>query len=389
MASPKDQGRKPLGPKARSRTSSAAPPPALTEAEARSAAAKAGLHYVSDRTPGFTRRLAGTRFVYVDTKGRPIKDAATLQRIRRLAIPPAWRDVWICSSAQGHLQATGRDQRGRKQYRYHPEWRETRDSTKFSRTLAFGRALPRIRRRVARDLHRPGLGREKILAAMVRLLETTHIRIGNEEYLKQNHSVGLTTMRDRHVSIRGGVLHFAFRGKGGKHHEIDLEDPRLARIVRRVQELPGQELFQYLDDTGNRQTISSTDVNAYLHEIAGDEFSAKDFRTWAGTVLAAVALCAFEECRAVTQARRNLVAAVKSVAQRLGNTPAICRRCYIHPAILESYLEGVTLSLAPPKRRSSTPTPIAGLNPVERAVLQFLQHQQRLPRPKGPASRLS
>ncbi len=342
-------------------------------AEAQVAADEAGLCYVTDETPGITRRRAGRGFVYMNAQGRRFNGDATLKRIRSLAIPPAWTDVWISPDVHGHLQATGRDQRGRKQYRYHPKWRETRDGAKFSRTIAFGRALPRIRRRVARDLHMTGLGREKVLAAMVRLLETTLVRIGNEEYLKQNRSVGLSTMRDRHVAVKGEVLHFNFRGKGGKRHEIDLEDPRLARIVRRTQELPGQELFQYVDDNGRRQKISSTDVNAYLREIAGAEFSAKDFRTWAGTVLAALALREFERFRSRAQARRNLVAAIGIVARRLGNTPAICRKCYIHPAIMDSYLDGKTVRVLRARAATELHTARADLSAEEKAVLAFLE----------------
>jgi DNA topoisomerase-1 len=354
--------------------------------EAQIAADEAGLNYVTDQSPGLIRRRAGRRFVYLDTRGRRIKDPETLMRIRSLAIPPAWRDVWICPEARGHLQATGRDARGRKQHRYHPRWRETRDSAKFSRTIAFGRALPRIRRKVARDLRRPGLGREKVLAAMVRLLETTLIRIGNEEYLKQNHSVGLSTMRNRHVSIRGGVLHFNFRGKSGKQHEIDLKDPRLARIVRRIQELPGQELFQYLDQDGTTQKISSTDVNAYLREIAGAEFSAKDFRTWSGTVLAAFTLREFGQFKNQKQARRNLVSAIEDVARRLGNTPTICRKCYIHPAVMDGYLDGKTIGVLKARAAADLYAPSSSLSADEKAVLAFLQSHLRASR-KAQAER--
>jgi DNA topoisomerase-1 len=356
-------------------------------AEAQVAAVEAGLRYVTDQSPGITRKRAGTDFAYFDPGGRRINNSETLARIRALAIPPAWTEVWICPQERGHLQATGRDARGRKQHRYHPRWRETRDGVKFSRTIAFGRALPRIRRRVARDLRRPGLGREKVLAAMVRLLETTHIRIGNEEYLKQNRSVGLSTMRDRHVSVRGGVIHFDFRGKSGKRHQIDLEDPRLARIVRSTQELPGQELFQYLDEHGETQKVSSTDVNAYLREIAGAEFSAKDFRTWAGTVLAALALREFEKAEAKKQVKRNLVAAIESVARRLGNTPAICRKCYIHPVIMESYLDGKTIEVLKARVAAKSRDPLSGLSAEEKAVLDFLQSGLRVPRGNSASSR--
>lgn len=376
-------------PRSRYASAMSSPPASLPAAvaEAHIAADEAGLRYVSDQMPGIHRRRRGKQFVYVDQDGHRVRDADTLARIRSLAIPPAWADVWICPHDRGHLQATGRDVRGRKQHRYHPKWRETRDSVKFSRTIAFGRALPRIRRRVARDLRRPGLGREKVLAAMVRLLETTLVRIGNEEYLKQNRSVGLSTMRDHHVRIRGGVLHFNFRGKSGKQHEIDLADPRLAKIVRRTQELPGQELFQYLDDDGARQKITSTDVNTYLRDIAGAEFSAKDFRTWSGTVLAALALREQVAFTNQKQARRNLVGAIENVAKRLGNTPAICRKCYIHPAIMESYLDGKTIELIKARADSALHTANSGLSSQEKAVLRFLKAHLRASRSPSSSAR--
>lgn len=314
---------------------------------------------------------------YRSPEGRVIRDAATLARIRRLAIPPAWTGVWICPVANGHIQATGRDARGRKQYRYHADWAAVRDGAKFERVIAFGRALPRIRRRVARDLRRRRLDRAKVLAAMVRLLETTLVRIGNEEYAKQNRSFGLSTMRDRHVRIGRSTLHFEFRGKSGRHHEIDLRDPRLARIVREAQELPGQDLFQYVDDDGQAQKIGSSDVNAYLREIAGEEFSAKDFRTWAGTVLAALALREYEVFSTQAQAKRNLVQAIERVAERLGNTPAVCRKCYIHPVILESYLDGVTLEQLQANAAGALNGASNDLSADEKAVLRFLQ--RRLP----------
>jgi DNA topoisomerase-1 len=342
------------------------------------AAREAGLRYVSDETPGITRQAAGKGVVYRNPHGRVVKDKATLARIRHLAIPPAWTDVWICPAANGHIQATGRDDRGRKQYRYHPEWSAVRDSAKFERTIAFGKALPRIRQHVARDLARRRLDRRKVLAAVVRLLETTHVRIGTEEYAKQNGSFGLTTMRDRHVRIGRGVMHFEFRGKSGKRHEIDLRDPRLAEIVRRAQELPGQDLFQYLDESGEPQKIGSADVNDYLREIAGEEFSAKDFRTWAGTVLAAVALRELEAFKTRTQAKKNLVQAIEAVAQRLGNTPAVCRKCYIHPVVLQSYLDGVTIERVKAeagKILEAGRSNGAGLNDEEIAVLAFLRRK--------------
>jgi DNA topoisomerase-1 len=300
----------------------------------------AGLRYVSDTADGIRRRSRGDAFQYRHADGSVVRDRATLARIRALAIPPAWRDVWISPRDDGHLQATGRDARGRKQYRYHRRWREVRDETKYDRMAAFARALPRIRRRVAQDLSRPGLPREKVLATVVRLLETTRMRVGNEEYARQNASFGLTTLRGRQVSVRGTRLKFRFRGKSGVQHDIELADPRLAKIVRRMQELPGEELVQYVDDEGETRRIESADVNAYLKEITGEEFTSKDFRTWAGTVLAARALCAAEAAGSQAEARRQLNQAVEAVAKKLGNTRAVCRKCYIHPAVIDAYLAG-------------------------------------------------
>ncbi len=351
-------------------------PPSITPApEALAAAKEAGLRYVTDDTPGISRVGAGKAVSYRFPDGRPVKDPETLARVKRLAIPPAWTDVWICPLANGHIQATGRDARGRKQYRYHPDWSAVRDGTKFERTIAFGRALSRIRRHVARDLRRRRLDRRKVLAAIVRLLETTLVRIGNEEYAKQNRSFGLSTMRDRHVRIGHGTLHFEFRGKSGRNHEIDLHDPRLATIVRQAQELPGQDLFQYLDDDGRPQKIGSGDVNEYLREIGGEEFSAKDFRTWAGTVLAAVALRELKQFKTKSQAKKNLVQAIEAVAQRLGNTPAVCRKCYIHPVVLESYLDGMTLDRVRQRAEQAPNGGATGLNTEEAAVLSFLQRK--------------
>jgi DNA topoisomerase-1 len=355
---------------------------APTTPEAIATARMAGLNYVNVDAPGITRRRTGRGMTYAGPDGKTIKDAATLARIKRQAVPPAWTDVWICPSANGHIQATGRDERGRKQYRYHADWSAVRDGAKFERTIAFGRALPRIRRRVAKDLGRRRLDKRKVLAAMERLLETMLVRIGNEEYARQNHSFGLSTMRDRHVKIGRGTLHFEFRGKSGKQHEIDLHDPRLAEIVRRTQELPGQDLFQYLNGSEEPQKVTSTDVNEYLREIAGEEFSAKDFRTWAGTVLAAVALRELARADTKAQAKKNLVQAIEQVAQRLGNTPAVCRKCYIHPVVLESYLDGVILErvqarAAAALKTGKSVTSAGSLSAEERAVLTFLQ--RRLP----------
>ena len=302
----------------------------------------AGLRYVGETGPGIRRRRAGRGFVYLNGHG-PIREEAALARIRSLVIPPAWRDVWICPTPSGHIQAVGRDARGRKQYRYHPRWRETRDESKYTRMLAFSRALPRIRERVDADLGRRGLPREKVVATIVRLLETTLVRVGNEEYARANRSFGLTTLRDRHVDVDGSEVRFQFRGKGGKEHAVDVRDPRVARIVRRLQDLPGQELFQYVDEDGARRSVDSGDVNAYLREISGEDFTAKDFRTWAGTVLCALALAEGPVATSTREAARHIRRAIVRVAERLGNTPAISRACYVHPALLDAYRQGVTL----------------------------------------------
>jgi DNA topoisomerase I len=346
-------------------------------AAAISAAKSAGLRYVNEGDPGITREPAARDFRYRDAHGRRITDARTLGRIKRLAIPPAWTEVWICPNENGHIQATGRDARRRKQYRYHPDWRATRDQSKYERMIAFAQALPRIRRRITRDLRRRGLGREKVLATMVRLLETTLVRVGNEEYARTNGAFGLSTMRDRHAKVKRDTVEFSFRGKSGKYHRIALHDPGIARIVQQVQDLPGQELFQYVDAEGRTQDIKSDDVNAYLRDIAGEEFSAKDFRTWAGTVLAAIALQQFEAFETKTQAKKNLVAAVERVAQRLGNTPAVCRKCYIHPAILDSYLTGATIRVMLKKTEAALAYGLPALSGAEGAVLAFLQQRLR------------
>lgn len=354
------------------------PPQGVTDIEPLVAARAAGLHYVNDHSPGLTRHTKKHGVEYRNASGKLIEDQATLARIRSLVIPPAWTSVWICPDPQGHIQATGRDARGRKQYRYHPDWRSTRDSAKFDRMAAFGAVLPRIRRRVDADLRRNGLGRDKVLAAIVRLLETTFIRIGNPEYFRENHSVGLTTMRNRHVTIRGGSLHFEFRGKSGKKHAIDLEDHRLARVVRSIQELPGQELFHYLDENGASVKVTSTEVNEYLHRIAGAEFSAKDFRTWAGTMLAALELGKLTPFRTKAEAKRNQVTAIAAVAAQLGNTPAVCRKCYIHPVVLDSYMSGLTVKVGSRGEVSAQGrTRAGGLSPGEKAVLALLQKPLR------------
>lgn len=302
----------------------------------------AGLRYVNDlRTPGIRRVGARNRFTYIDPRGLPLS-ASERQRIRSLAIPPAWRDVWICPFANGHLQATGRDARGRKQYRYHSRWREVRDEVKYGHVIAFARALPRIRTRTSRDMQRRGLPREKVLAAVVQLLEKTLIRVGNEEYARSNRSFGLTTLKDRHARIDGPRVRFEFKGKSGIAHAVDLHDRQLARIVKSCRDLPGYELFQFIDDAGNRVAIDSADVNAYLREVSGEDFTAKDFRTWAGTVLACRELAVAERVSSVAQAKRNIGRAVEAVASQLGNTKAVCRKSYIHPAIFDAYLEGLT-----------------------------------------------
>jgi len=308
----------------------------------------AGLRYVSDRRAGITRRRAGRGWSYRAPDGTLVRDAKSLARIRALAIPPAWLDVWISPVVSGHIQATGRDARGRKQYRYHPRWRHVRDEAKYDRTIAFAEALPAIRERVAADMGLRGLPRDKVLATIVRLLETTFIRVGNAEYARENRSFGLTTLRDGHAVIDGSEVRFKFRGKSGKDHKVGIQDRRLATIVRRCQELPGQELFQYIDEDGSIQDVTSTDVNEYLRQVTGQGFTAKDFRTWAGTVLAAQALQALEGTAGGTERemRSNVVRAVEQVAQSLGNTPTVCRQCYVHPAIIDAYLDGAMVRTA-------------------------------------------
>jgi DNA topoisomerase-1 len=300
----------------------------------------AGLRYVSDHSPGIRRKRVGKAFSYRDSDDHIVRDAETIRRIKRLAIPPAWTDVWICPDPRGHLQATGRDARGRKQYRYHPRWREVRDAVKYDRMLSFAEALPRIRERTDHDLERHGLPREKVLATVVRLLEETRIRIGNDEYRKENGSYGLTTLRNRHVSVLGAELRFTFRGKSGKHHTIELHDRRMARLMKRILEIPGQELFQYIDDSGQAKDIDSADVNEYLREITGEDFTAKDFRTWAGTILAARFLRETAGAANSRRAKKEVVRAIARVADELGDTPAVARKAYIHPAVIAAYLAG-------------------------------------------------
>lgn len=344
-------------------------------------ARSAGLHYATDSKPGISRRRRGSGFVYLDAKGRFIRDRRLIGRIRHLAIPPAWRKVWICPSQTGHLQATGLDAKGRKQYRYHPDWRKVREETKYHSMIDFGRSLPRIRKRVQRDLALKGLPRQKVLAAVTRLLETTLVRVGNDEYARDNGSFGLTTLRNRHVGVHGEKLSFSFRGKSGKHHEMEVRSPKLAAIVKRCRELPGQELFAYLDETGRPVDVTSGDVNDYLYEISGKSFTAKDFRTWAGTVLAAQALKEFEKFETPAEAKRNMLDAIRRVAGRLGNTPAICRKCYIHPVIFETYLDGSLVTRLKRAIEHRLTSELKQLRPDEGAVLMLLQ--QTLKRPKS------
>ncbi len=345
----------------------------LELADAQASAEEAGLRHVTDDMPGIRRRRAGKGFTYVDVDGTRIADAGRIAWFRGLAIPPAWTDVWISPIRRGHLQATGRDAKGRKQYRYHPRWRVVRDEAKYERLIEFARALPRIRRRVDRDLRRRGLPREKVLALVVGLLEATLIRVGNEEYARDNDSFGLSTLRDRHVKgSDSGEVRFTFTGKGGKEHSIAVRDRRLARLVRRVQELPGQELFQFLDADGRRQSIDSGDVNDYLQQASGDAFTAKDFRTWAGTVAASLALQDWLEIDEGADRKRAIVRAIEEVAEQLGNTPAVCRACYIHPDVIASYLDG-TLVDALSERARGAGRGAHALRPEEAAVLGLLQ----------------
>jgi DNA topoisomerase-1 len=332
-----------------------------------------GLRHVSDERPGITRRRQGTGFCYRDVQGRLVKDKAELRRIASIAVPPAWTDVWICPDPRGHIQATGRDQRGRKQYRYHPRWREVRDAAKYDHMLDFAEALPAIRTRVAEDMRRPGLARERVLATIVHLLEATLIRVGNEDYAESNGSYGLTTLRARHVAVEGAELRFRFKAKGGREWRLRMTDRRIARIVRALQELPGQELFRYVDDEGAVRDVTSADVNDYLRDISGQEITAKDFRTWAGTVLAALALQEVGEFASPTAAKRQIKAAIGQVAARLGNTPTICRKCYVHPQLLDCYLDG-SLVL---RVEELAVAEAASLRPEEAAVFALLRKRLR------------
>jgi DNA topoisomerase-1 len=362
----RQSGRRKIGP-------DDADPPPPEALDPRVAAKRARLRHVGDTTPGITRHKAENGFDYRLPDGAPVEDAGTLRRIRALAIPPAWTEVWICPDPNGHLQATGRDAKGRKQYRYHPRWRAVRDEAKYTKLLIFARVLPQIRARVEADLRRRGLPREKVLAAIVRLMEMTLFRIGNAEYARANKSFGLTTLRDRHVVIEGSHIRISFRGKGGKRHESGISDRRLARIVRNCRDLPGYELFQYIDENGERRDVDSADVNDYLREIAGEDITAKDFRTWAATHLAAQALCEFEAFDSDAKRKTAIVDAVRKVAAHLGNTPAICRRCYIHPAILDGYLDGTLLRSLADQAGAYLEENIRGMTAEEAAVTAFLR----------------
>jgi DNA topoisomerase I len=339
------------------------------------AAKAASLRYVSDKRPGITRERAQSGFLYRHPDGSEVTDEKTLARIKSLAIPPAWENVWICRVPNGHLQAVGRDARGRKQYRYHPRWRVVRDEAKYGKMLIFGRVLPEIRKRVEEDLAKPGLPREKVLAAIVRLLETTLARVGNEEYAKSNKSFGLTTLRNRHVKVTGSRLTFNFRGKHGIKHHIDLQDRKLARIVKRLLDVPGQELFHYLDEDNEPRLIGSEDVNDYLREISGEEITAKDFRTWAATNLAALALQELEAYDTKAKAKKNVVQAIEAVSKMLGNTPAICRKCYIHPAIFDGYLDGSLIEGLKVRADETLAHPEGRLKAEEVAVTAFLSRR--------------
>ena len=355
-------------------------PPVTPDPAALEHAEQAGLRWVTDARPGITREKAGAGFRYRKADGSEVTDDATLARIRTLAIPPAYTDVWISPFANGHIQATGRDARGRKQYRYHEKWRAVRDETKFERLLALAAALPRIRKRLAADLAKPGLARERVLATVVQLMERTAIRVGNDEYARTNKSYGLTTLRNRHVAVKGETLRFEFRAKSGKTHVATVRDRRLARIVAHCQALPGAELFAYVDDAGERRTIASGDVNDYLREISGEDFTAKDFRTWAGTVQAACALRELGAADDPKEAEKRIVQAIDRVAASLNNTRAVCRKYYVHPRVLERYLAGELLAVGPAVRSAH------GLSAEERAVVKMLQVVKKAARARRTAA---
>lgn len=335
-----------------------------------------GLRYVADHHPGITREPVKNGFRYLDVNGQCIEDEVELARIKSLAVPPAWTDVWICRWPHGHIQAIGRDAKGRKQYRYHPQWRSVRDDVKYGRMLSFGRVLPTIRSKIDQALSLPGLPREKVLAAIVYLLQNTMMRVGNKEYARSNDSFGMTTLRKKHVRVDGTQIQFEFRGKSGIQHSIKLQDRRLARIIKSTRELPGQELFQYVGDDGQRHSIGSADVNDYLRELSGEDYTAKDFRTWAGTMLAAVTLQAAGQAESETQAKKNIVQAIETVSKKLGNTPAICRKCYVHPGVLDAYVDGTLHEITCQARACKADKNIApahALTQDEIAVLVLLE----------------
>ena len=337
------------------------------------AAESVGLRYVTDDKPGITREKDGDAFIYKGRDGKPITDEKVLDRIRKLAVPPAYTDIWICPRANGHIQATGRDVKGRKQYRYHAKFREVRDTAKYEHMFEFAKGLPQIRAKIKEHMGLRGLPREKVLATVVYLLENTLIRVGNDDYAKENKSYGLTTLKDRHVKIEGGELRFKFKGKSGKEWNLRIKDRRIARIVKDCQEIPGQELFQYVDDAGERRDVTSADVNDYLREITGRDVTAKDFRTWAGTVLAALALAEFEAFDSDARAKKNVKAAIENVASRLGNTPTICRKCYVHPEVVHAYLQGEMLLEIKKQVEHELRDHLATLKPEEAAVLSLLE----------------
>ncbi|MBV9402728.1 MAG: DNA topoisomerase IB [Candidatus Eremiobacteraeota bacterium] len=338
------------------------------------AAKAAGLRYVRDEMPGITRRKQGRHFTFFDSSGNRITDSSEISRIRSLAIPPAYTNVWICPIANGHLQATARDARGRKQYRYHKRWREVRDETKFDRMIDFAAALPKIRAAVEAHLELPGLPREKVLATVVQLLETTLIRVGNEEYAKENDSYGLSTLESRHVTVEGATVRFRFRGKSGVRHAVALQDRRLAKIIRACRDIPGQELFQYVDDDGAYHNIDSQDVNDYIREVSGGDFTAKDFRTWVGTVTCALMLHEAPRFENDAEGKKHVVETIRQVAERLGNTAAVCRKCYVHPTVIECYLEGGRFPLLSRKQaRKSTTSP--ELSAEEKMTLRLLKNR--------------
>lgn len=350
-------------------------PQTSTSVETEKMAEYAGLVYVNDQKPGITRIRKGDHFNYIGTNGKTIKDPNEIQRIRSLAIPPAYKDVWICPKPNGHIQATGRDAKGRKQYRYHKRWKEFSDETKYNKMIAFAQALPRLRKRLNRDMSLSGMPKEKVLATIVHLLEVTLIRIGNEEYAKENKSYGLTTLRNQHVEVNGSKINFKFNGKSGKKHFISLQDRHLANIVKRCKELPGQDLFEYEDEEGKPVSISSTDVNDYLQRMTDDNFTAKDFRTWAGTVLAYLALQQFKKFDNEAEAKKNIVQAIESVSKKLGNTPTVCRKCYVHPEVFNAYLDGTLIKTIKQRAEQELLESLEDLSSEESAVLAFLQQR--------------